>query len=68
MKTIELRVYIHISNTECKVSQFADDIFLFLEGDKASFKELVHGLNSSKNLWFETGVDRKCLVWEQKKL
>jgi hypothetical protein len=57
---------INIANTEFKVSQFADDTSLLLNGDKESYEKLFQILNefeqfSSLKLNYEK--NHKCMAW-----
>jgi exonuclease III len=55
---------IKIYNTECKISQFADDTTMLLEGDKESYEELFLTLHTFEQIsGLKINYDKTCNVW-----
>jgi hypothetical protein len=55
---------IKVLETECKISQFADDTTLLLEGDKESYVELFHTLDQFEKIsGLKINYDKTCNVW-----
>ena len=55
---------IQISDTGCKISQFADDTSMLLEGDKESFEELFKILEEFQSIsGLKLNLDKTCNAW-----
>lgn len=55
---------IKIAETEQKISQFADDTSLFLEGDKKSYEELFKELDYFEKIsGLKINYEKTCNVW-----
>jgi hypothetical protein len=55
---------IKVNQTECKISQFADDTTLLLEGDKDSYEELFYTLDKFEKIsGLKINYDKTCNVW-----
>jgi hypothetical protein len=55
---------IKIGETECKISQFADDTSLLLEGDEQSYEELFSTLDQFERIsGLKLNYDKTCNVW-----
>jgi exonuclease III len=55
---------IQIQETECKISQFADDTTLLLEGDRESYEDLFHTLDQFERIsGLKINYDKTCNVW-----
>jgi len=55
---------VKINDEEFKISQFADDTTLLLEGDKESYEELFKELNIFENIsGLKLNYDKTCNVW-----
>jgi hypothetical protein len=55
---------IKVLNTECKISQFADDTTMLLNGDKESYEELFSELNTFEKIsGLKINYDKTCNVW-----
>ena len=55
---------IRIGNTDFKISQFADDTSIFLEGDKKSYERLFNHLDEFANMsGLKINFEKTCNVW-----
>jgi hypothetical protein len=55
---------IQVFEIECKISQFADDTTLFLEGDRDSYEELFSNLKEFEKIsGLKLNYEKTCNVW-----